>query len=64
MRNQKVRPDLRTMIELWMGDFSYQPALADGQLTMVGPRALTRNVHHWLAPARFADAPSAGSITV
>ena len=52
------------MIELWMGDFSYQPALADGQLTMVGPRALTRNVHHWLAPVRFADAPSAGSITV
>ena len=52
------------MIELWMGDFSYQPALADGQLTLVGPRALTRNVHHWLAPAGFADAPSAGSITV
>ncbi|MEZ5588310.1 MAG: winged helix-turn-helix transcriptional regulator [Sedimenticolaceae bacterium] len=56
--------DLRTMIELWMGDVPYRTALADGRLTLVGPRALTRNVYHWLALARFADVPSAGSITV
>jgi DNA-binding HxlR family transcriptional regulator len=56
--------DLRTMIELWMGDVPYRTALTDGRLTLVGPRALIRNVHHWLAPARFADVPSAGSITI
>ena len=54
--------DLRTMIELWMGDASYRAALSDGRLKLVGPSALTRNVSTWLALSKFAGIPPAKEI--
>ncbi len=54
--------DLRTMVELWMGDTPYKAALADGRLKLVGPSALTRNVSHWLAFSKFASIPPAKEI--
>lgn len=42
--------DLRTMIQVWMGDISFRTAVADGRKKIVGPSALTRDVRSWLAP--------------
>lgn len=54
--------DLRTMVEVWMGDVSYRRAIADGRLKLVGPKALTRNVGSWMVNAHFAGIPPARSI--
>jgi DNA-binding HxlR family transcriptional regulator len=54
--------DLRTMIEVWMGDISYRAAIADGRMKIVGLSALTRNVKSWLAPSIFAGIPPATTI--
>jgi len=56
--------DLRTMIELWMGDIAYRSAVSDGRLKLVGPTVLTHNVSQWLTPSRFSDIPEAKLITV
>jgi DNA-binding HxlR family transcriptional regulator/putative sterol carrier protein len=47
--------DLRTMIQVWMGDLSYRAAMANGRMKIVGPAALTRDIKSWLAPHRLAD---------
>jgi DNA-binding HxlR family transcriptional regulator len=47
--------DLRTMIQVWMGDLSYRAAMADGRMKIVGPSALTRDIKSWLAPYVLAD---------
>lgn len=54
--------DLRTMIEVWMGDTPYKSAISDGRLTLVGPSALTRDVKSWLAPSIFSGIPPATAI--
>lgn len=54
--------DLRTMIEVWMGDTPYKNAISDGRLKLVGQSALTRNVASWLAPSFFAGIPPATAI--
>ncbi|GAB1266668.1 winged helix-turn-helix transcriptional regulator [Aurantivibrio infirmus] len=43
-----ITTDLRTMIELWMGDLSYSSAIADKKFTIVGPTALTKNISSWM----------------
>jgi DNA-binding HxlR family transcriptional regulator len=47
--------DLRTMIQVWMGDLSYRAAIADGRMKITGPSALTRDIKSWLAPHTMAD---------
>jgi DNA-binding HxlR family transcriptional regulator len=47
--------DLRTMIQVWMGDLSYRTAMADGRMKVVGPLALRRDIKSWLAPHILAD---------
>ena len=54
--------DLRTMIEVWMGDTPYKNAISDGRLKLVGPSALTRNVSGWLTPSYFSGIPPATAI--
>jgi len=54
--------DLRTMIEVWMGDTAYKTAISDGRLILVGQSGLTRNVESWLAPSVFAGIAPATSI--
>ena len=53
---------VRLMCELWMQQKSYRQAVADGSLTLVGPKALTRNVEKWLKPSIFAGIPPASKI--
>lgn len=54
--------DLRTMIEVWMGDTPYKTTISDGRLKLVGPSALTRDINSWLAPSVFAGIPPATAI--
>jgi DNA-binding HxlR family transcriptional regulator len=54
--------DLRTMIEVWMGDTPYKSAINEGRLKLVGPSTLTRDVKSWLAPSIFAGIPPATEI--
>jgi len=54
--------DLRTMIQVWMGDIPYRAAIADGRMKVVGERALTSNIRRWLAPSIFAGIPPAQEI--
>jgi hypothetical protein len=54
--------DLRTMIEVWMGDTEYRSAIHGGRMKLVGPSALTRDVKHWLKPSIFAGIPPAHGI--
>ncbi len=53
---------LRTMCELWMGDVSYRKAISDGDLQVVGPPALTRNISSWITPSIFAGIEPATAI--
>ena len=54
--------DLRTMIQLWMGDVPYKTTINDGRLKLVGPSALTRDINSWLAHSVFAGIPPATAI--
>ena len=42
-----VEADLRALTEVWMGDARFAAALADGRITMHGPRELTRRIPDW-----------------
>jgi len=57
-----ITTDLRTMIELWMGDKSYKSAIADGLITLVGPKAMTNNVSAWIKGSIFEGIPPANEI--
>jgi len=54
--------DLRTMIEIWMGDRSYRSAIRDGKLKLFGPPALTRSVTDWMANSVYAGIAPATEI--
>lgn len=54
--------DLRTMIRAWMGYTSYQKAMAEGRLKVVGPPELTRHINRWIRPCAFAGIPPAEKI--
>jgi hypothetical protein len=45
-----------------MGDESYQQAVKDKRMSLIGPSALTRNVQSWLADSVFAGIPPAKHI--
>jgi hypothetical protein len=45
-----------------MGDTSYRKAIVEGELKVVGPRALTRDITAWMGNSIFADIPSANEI--
>lgn len=53
---------VKTMCELWMGDISYKRAIADGNLQLIGPKALINNVEDWLKPNLFAGLQPANEI--
>ncbi|TNE67768.1 MAG: transcriptional regulator [Alphaproteobacteria bacterium] len=48
---------VRTMADVWMGDRTYRSAIDCGDLAVVGPPNLTKNISKWLAPSLFADSP-------
>lgn len=54
--------DLRTMIEIWMGDISYKTAIREQKLQLIGPSDLTNHVTRWMSNSVFAEIPAADQI--
>jgi len=53
---------VKCMSGIWMGDTTYRKAIARGDLKLVGPAALTRDVTSWMRLSIFADLPNASEI--
>ena len=53
---------VRTMTDVWMGQRSYKKAISAGDLVVMGPRPLTRNIESWMPNCIFADLPAAAEI--
>ncbi len=53
---------VKIMAGIWMGDTSYKKAIASGELKLVGPRALTKDVSDWMQISVFADIAPASEI--
>lgn len=52
---------VRTMTAVWMGDRTYKNAITEGDLSVQGPPALTRNISAWLTPSIYANSPRSPS---
>jgi DNA-binding HxlR family transcriptional regulator len=46
--NLRVRADLRSLTQVWMGDVSMLTAISSGAITLDGPRPLVRRFPEWL----------------
>ena len=53
---------VKTMADIWMGDSSYRKAISSGELTLVGPTALTRDIASWMENSVYADLAPASEI--
>ena len=54
--------DLRTMIDIWLGDKTYKSAIRDKKLNLVGHPSLINNVSSWLKNSIYADIQPATEI--
>ncbi len=46
--------DLSTMVKVWMGDKTYDSAMKENKLKIVGPSRLIKNVSSWMVNSSFA----------
>lgn len=53
---------VKAMADIWMGDCTYRRAEQMGLITIVGDKALTRNITSWMANSIFVDLPPASEI--
>ncbi|SPF75999.1 putative HTH-type transcriptional regulator [Aliiroseovarius pelagivivens] len=53
---------VKVMVDAWMGDTTYRKAIADGDMTIIGPRLLTDNVSGWMKPSVFSGSDSDSGI--
>lgn len=53
---------VKVMADIWMGDTTYKKAIKTAQLTLIGHKALTRNISQWMSNSVFTDIPSAKDI--
>lgn len=54
--------NVKTMVQIWMGDTNYRKSIADDSLKIVGPKALTNNIGAWMEVSIFADMKPASEI--
>jgi DNA-binding HxlR family transcriptional regulator len=52
-----VSGSLRRLTEVWRGDAGWSDALASGELEVVGPQALRRELPRWFTLSLFASVP-------
>ncbi len=53
---------VKTLADIWMGDSNYRKAQNDGQMKIVGPAQLTKNIATWMTNSIFSDLPPASEI--
>jgi DNA-binding HxlR family transcriptional regulator len=46
---------IKCLSDIWMGEATYRKAIKAGELKLVGPGALTRNVTSWMSNCVFAE---------
>ncbi len=54
--------NVKTMVDIWMGDTTYRKANKEGRLKIIGDRNVIRNIPALTADSMFADLPSAREI--
>jgi DNA-binding HxlR family transcriptional regulator len=53
---------VKTMADVWMGDITCKKAIANDELKLVGPKALTKDISSWMESSVFADIAPASEI--
>jgi DNA-binding HxlR family transcriptional regulator len=54
--------NVKTMVQIWMGDTSYKKSLAADDIKIVGPKSLTKDIGSWMQVSIFADMVPASEI--
>ncbi|WP_323769354.1 helix-turn-helix domain-containing protein [Antarctobacter sp.] len=57
-----ITTKVRAMADAWLGRTSYRAAKASGEMEIIGPTALTRDITLWLSDCIFASLPNAEDI--
>ena len=57
----QVEADLAALAGVWLGDISFDAALRDGTIKLMGPRPLTKAFPSWLMLSHFAGVPRPAS---
>ncbi|WP_299669854.1 helix-turn-helix domain-containing protein [uncultured Ruegeria sp.] len=57
-----ITTKVRAMVDAWLGHTTYKAAKASGEMEIIGPAALTRNMTSWLSHCIFASLPNAEEI--
>ncbi len=52
-----VNASLRRMVEVWRGDMTWSQALVAGDIDVLGPETLRRDLPRWFTPSPFASIP-------
>ena len=53
---------VKTMVDVWMGWSSYRKAISNGELKVVGPKALINNITSWMEQSVYSDIAPASEI--
>jgi DNA-binding HxlR family transcriptional regulator len=54
--------NVKTMVQIWMGDTNYKKSLATDDIKIVGPKSLTKDIGSWMQVSIFADMVPASEI--
>jgi len=57
-----ITTDVKTMINVWMGENSYKKAEQNGDMKIIGHHLLTRKVNSWMKDSVFKGLPIASNI--
>lgn len=57
-----ITTSVKTMADIWMGDYTYKKAIKSGLFSIVGNKVLTRNITSWMRNSIFTELPSAREI--
>ncbi|TDR14636.1 winged helix-turn-helix transcriptional regulator [Marinicella litoralis] len=57
-----ITTDVKTMIDVWMGEASYRAAEKNGEMKIIGHKLLTQKINSWLKDSVFKGLPTASNI--
>ncbi|OQK18570.1 HxlR family transcriptional regulator [Methyloprofundus sedimenti] len=53
---------VKTMADIWMGDYTYKKAIKEGSLKLVGDKIMKNSITAWMSNSIFTDIPPASEI--
>lgn len=57
-----ITTTVKTMADIWLGLKTYRKAIADEEMSIVGPGALVNSVSSWMTHGPYGELPSAADI--